>query len=69
MVVAGIVRNFLSGNRDRGGGLGGGLVYYAVYFAAQIVFGVVGSMVTAWFSRHREFRADAGGARLADGEP
>jgi heat shock protein HtpX len=64
-VVAGIVRNFLSGDRDRSAGVGGGLVYYAVYFAAQILFGIVGSMITAWFSRGREFRADAGGARLA----
>ena len=67
-VVAGIVRSFLSGDRDRGGGLGGGLVYYAVYFAAQILFGIVGSMITAWFSRGREFRADAGGAQLAGRE-
>jgi heat shock protein HtpX len=65
VVVANIVRNFLTGDRDRGGGLGGGLVYYAVYFTAQIVFGIVGSMITAWFSRAREFRADAGGATLA----
>jgi heat shock protein HtpX len=64
-VVAGIVRNFLSGDRNRGGGFGGGLVYFAVYIAAQIVFGIVGSMITAWFSRAREFRADAGGASLA----
>ncbi len=65
-IVAGIVRNVLSGDRDRssGGGLGGGLVYYAVYFAAQIFFGIVGSMITAWFSRGREFRADAGAASL-----
>jgi heat shock protein HtpX len=63
-VVAGIVRNFLSGDRGRGGG-GGLLVYYGVYFAAQILFGIVGSMITAWFSRGREFRADAGAARLA----
>ena len=60
------MRNFLSGDRgSRGGGFGGGLVYYAVYFAAQILFGIVGSMITAWFSRGREFRADAGAARLA----
>ncbi|MGD8894600.1 MAG: protease HtpX [Acidobacteriota bacterium] len=63
-VVAGIVRNFLSGDRGRGGG-GGLLVYYAVYFAAQILFGLIGSMITAWFSRGREFRADAGAAGLA----
>jgi heat shock protein HtpX len=64
-VVAGIVRNFLSGRDERSSGLGGGLVYYAVYFAAQILFGIVGSMITAWFSRRREFRADAGAASLA----
>jgi heat shock protein HtpX len=64
-VVAGIVRNFLSGRDGRSSGFGGGLVYYAVYFAAQILFGIVGSMITAWFSRRREFRADAGAARLA----
>jgi len=63
-VVAGIVRNFLSGDRGRGGGGGGFLIYYAVYFAAQILFGIVGSMITAWFSRGREFRADAGAAAL-----
>jgi heat shock protein HtpX len=32
---------------------------------AQIVLGFLAGMVVAWFSRHREFRADAGGARLA----
>jgi heat shock protein HtpX len=64
-VVAGIVRNFLSGRDGRSSGFGGGLVYYAVYFAAQILFGIVGSMITAWFSRRREFRADAGAASLA----
>jgi heat shock protein HtpX len=63
-VVAGIVRNFLSGRDERSSGFGGGLVYYAVYFAAQILFGIVGSMITAWFSRRREFRADAGAASL-----
>jgi heat shock protein HtpX len=64
-VLAGIVRNFLSGRDSRSSGFGGGLVYYAVYFAAQILFGIVGSMITAWFSRRREFRADAGAASLA----
>jgi heat shock protein HtpX len=64
-VVAGIVRSALSGGRgERSSGFGGGMIYFAVYFAAQIVFGIVGSMLTAWFSRQREFRADAGSARL-----
>jgi heat shock protein HtpX len=36
-----------------------------VVFALQIVLGILGSLVTAWFSRHREFRADHGGVTLA----
>ncbi len=35
-----------------------------IYFALQMAFGVLASIVVAWFSRQREFRADAGGARL-----
>jgi heat shock protein HtpX len=38
---------------------------YMVVFVLQIVFGILGSMVTSWFSRQREFRADRGGATLA----
>jgi heat shock protein HtpX len=64
-VVAAIVRSALGGRDERGGGLFGGLVSFAVYIAAQIVFGLIGSVITAWFSRRREFRADAGGAALA----
>ena len=30
----------------------------------QILFGVLASLIVAWFSRYREFRADAGSARL-----
>ena len=65
-VVAGIVRSALSGGREgRSSGFGGGIIYFAVYIAAQILFGLIGSMITAWFSRHREFRADAGASGLA----
>ncbi len=45
---------------------------YGIYFLVQIVFEIVfmilGSIVVAWFSRQREFRADAGGARLGGRE-
>ena len=41
------------------------LLYNLVYFTAQIVFMLLGSIVIAWFSRRREFRADAGSARIA----
>ena len=65
-VVAIFVRNALSGRDEQGRPSGlGFLAEYLVRFAAQIVFGILGSMITAWFSRHREFRADAGGASLA----
>ena len=42
--------------------------YYAVQFVLEIAFMVLGSMVVAWFSRYREYRADSGGARLAGRE-
>lgn len=44
---------------------GNGPAYYIVQFIAQIVLGILASMLVAWFSRYREFRADAGGANLA----
>jgi heat shock protein HtpX len=46
---------------ERGYGLG----YYAVTMAAQIVLGILASMIIMWFSRYREYRADAAGAQLA----
>jgi len=44
-------------------GLGPG--YYITSIVAQILLGILASMVVMAFSRHREFRADAGGASLA----
>ena len=51
------------GNRD-----GYGVGYYLSVFVLDMVFGLFASMIAMWFSRHREFRADAGGAALA-GKP
>jgi heat shock protein HtpX len=61
-VVGRVVDGYLSGGRDNGGG---GLGYYAIVFVLDMVFGLFASMIAMWFSRHREFRADAGGASLA----
>jgi heat shock protein HtpX len=44
---------------------GRGPAYYIVQMVAQIVLGILASMLVMWFSRYREFRADAGGANLA----
>ncbi len=41
---------------------------FMIYLALQMAFGVLASIVVAWFSRRREFRADAGGAEL-EGAP
>ncbi|MGQ0512487.1 MAG: protease HtpX [Betaproteobacteria bacterium] len=43
---------------DRGLGIG----YYATMIVSQLVLGLLASMIVAWFSRQREFRADAGAA-------
>jgi heat shock protein HtpX len=37
---------------------------YLIFIGLQLVFGLLASMIVAWFSRRREFRADAGGADL-----
>jgi heat shock protein HtpX len=50
----------LRGNNDRGPGIG----YMVTVFVCEILFGLVASIIVAWFSRQREFRADAGSASL-----
>ena len=61
-VVGRVIDGYLSGGRDSGGA---GIGYYASVFVLDMVFGLFASMIAMWFSRHREFRADAGGAALA----
>jgi len=47
---------------------GYGPAYYVTQMAAQVVLGILASMLVMWFSRYREFKADAGGAHLAGRE-
>ena len=61
-VVGYAVDSFLRRGDDRSSGPGIG--YYATTIVLDIVLGFAAAMVVAWFSRHREFRADAGSARL-----
>jgi heat shock protein HtpX len=44
---------------------GHGPAFWIVSLVSQIVLGILASMIVMWFSRWREFRADAGGATLA----
>jgi heat shock protein HtpX len=62
-VIGGLVDSMLRGrdDRERGGGIG----YFVATFASQIVLGFLAMLVVQWFSRRREFRADAGGASLS----
>jgi len=59
-VIGFIVDRVLLRN-ERGMGPG----FFIASLAAQILLGILASMIVMWFSRRREFRADAGGARLA----
>ncbi len=59
-VIGSIVDKAVLGNRE-----GRGLGYFAIVFVLEIVFGLFASMIVMYFSRWREFRADAGGANLA----
>jgi heat shock protein HtpX len=44
--------------------VGTGQGFYVTVFVCEIVFGLLASMIVAWFSRQREFRADAGSSHL-----
>jgi heat shock protein HtpX len=44
---------------------GPGIGYFVTSIIAELVLGVLASVIVMWFSRQREFRADAGGAQLA----
>jgi heat shock protein HtpX len=50
---------------ERGTGPG----YFITVIVCQIVFGILASMIVAWFSRWREYRADAGSAKLLGPQP
>ncbi len=61
-VIGYAVDSFLrrDGERNSGPGIG----YMVTTFVLDILLGFLASMIVAWFSRHREFRADAGAAQL-----
>jgi heat shock protein HtpX len=44
---------------------GRGPAYFVAVIVSEIVLGILASIIVAWFSRYREFRADKGGANLA----
>jgi heat shock protein HtpX len=61
-IVAQIINNAISrGNNSQGLGF---FSYLAVVMVLEMVFGVLASIIAMWFSRQREYRADAGSASL-----
>ena len=61
-VVGYFVDNMLRSKDDTSSGPGMG--FYITSFVLDLVFGLVASMIVAWFSRQREFKADEGAAQL-----
>jgi heat shock protein HtpX len=66
MFFARVIASVLMRSGDSRNSSGG--TYFLVVIVLQIVLGILGSLVVNWFSRHREFRADHGGAALAGRE-
>jgi heat shock protein HtpX len=59
--VIGYVVDRMVLKNERGDGIG----FMVTSLVAQLVLGIFASMIVMWFSRYREFHADAGGAKLA----
>ncbi|CAJ0991890.1 protease HtpX [Pantoea sp. Nvir] len=68
-IIAHVASGFFSGSRDdEESSNSNTLVYFTVSTVLELVFGVLASIITMWFSRHREFHADAGSARIVGRE-
>lgn len=63
-VVANIVRQAIQGNRNERDNGGGYMIEFVVRMVLQVAFGLLGMLVVNWFSRAREYRADAGAGSL-----
>ena len=62
-IVAEIISNAVRGNNQNGEGLGF-LARMGITFVMEMVFGLIASIIAMWFSRQREYRADAGAGNL-----
>lgn len=64
--ISRIIAGAISGrnNQEEGDSGSSFITYFIVSSVLEIVFGLLASILTMWFSRHREFKADAGSAAL-----
>lgn len=65
-IIAQVAAGAMSNGRESS--FGSTAIYFAVATVLDIVFGILASIITMWFSRYREYRADAGSAQLAGRE-
>ena len=65
MFFARIIGNFVNRAVFKNEGDGPGIGYFIATIFAELVLGILASIIVMWFSRQREFRADAAGAQLA----
>ena len=65
-VISFAIQNVLRKNDDEreGSFFGGGIAFHLTYMLTQMVLGFLGMMVVGYFSRYREFHADAGSAKI-----
>lgn len=63
-LIANAVSGFTSSDEEGEGEGGSFMTYFIVSTILELVFGFLASFLTMWFSRHREFKADAGAAQL-----
>ncbi|MDD1783680.1 protease HtpX [Enterovibrio sp. ZSDZ35] len=66
-LIAGAISGMNSDEDGEGEG-GSWMTYFIVSSILEVVFGLLASILTMWFSRHREFKADAGSAKLVGKE-
>ena len=64
-IAAGAIESYLNKWEQRSGP---SWIYYILTIVLEIIFGIFASIITMWFSRHREYRADAGSARYVGKE-
>ncbi|CAM3791469.1 protease HtpX [Xenorhabdus thuongxuanensis] len=69
-IIAQAAASFLSSSDDESENSSNGnpIVYMVISMVLEIVFGILASIITMWFSRYREFHADAGSAKLVGRE-
>lgn len=64
-IAASVISNAMSRSSDDNSSSGGNFfVFHMVNMLCQVVFGLLANLILMWFSRHREYKADAGSATL-----